>query len=346
MYVTRIFKIAAVIIGTLIGAGFASGQEIYLFFQQFGLWGFLGMFISNILTGVLIYKILKIIKNNKITTYKDFVADIISPKWKGMLSSTINTFLLISFYIMIAAFGAYFSQELGMKAYIGATLGSIICFIVFQNNINGVIKINELLVPLLVGLIIWLGIRNMGSINLALEFQEKSYFKALINSVIYSSYNSILLIPILISMKEQIGSREQILRISVLVVVILLILSITIFILLNSFNIIGIEIPIVYIAGRFGSIYNGIYGAVILIAILTSAVSIGYGVLNTTVYNRKKYMYMNILICTTAIVTSNIGFSKLVNVLYPIFGYLGIIQIIFIIKYKESIAKKRKYIYN
>ena len=34
--IKRISKAIFVIIGTLIGAGFASGQEIYLFFYQYG----------------------------------------------------------------------------------------------------------------------------------------------------------------------------------------------------------------------------------------------------------------------------------------------------------------------
>ena len=37
-----------------------------------------------------------------------------------------------------------------------------------------------------------------------------------------------------------------------------------------------------------------------------------------------------ILICIIAIATSYIGFSNLVQYLYPIFGILGIIQIIFL----------------
>ena len=43
----KILKAVFVIIGTLIGAGFASGQEIILFFQRFGWIGFLGLLFSN-----------------------------------------------------------------------------------------------------------------------------------------------------------------------------------------------------------------------------------------------------------------------------------------------------------
>ena len=42
------FNIIWVIIGTLIGAGFASGQEINLFFYSYGKIGFIGLLISSI----------------------------------------------------------------------------------------------------------------------------------------------------------------------------------------------------------------------------------------------------------------------------------------------------------
>ena len=52
-----ILKTIFVIIGTMIGAGFASGQEIYLFFNRYGTMGILGLIISCSLAGIIIYKV-------------------------------------------------------------------------------------------------------------------------------------------------------------------------------------------------------------------------------------------------------------------------------------------------
>ena len=41
------FKIIFVIIGTIIGAGFASGKEILTFFNVYGYYGLFGLLISN-----------------------------------------------------------------------------------------------------------------------------------------------------------------------------------------------------------------------------------------------------------------------------------------------------------
>lgn len=45
--IKNIFKICFVIIGTIIGAGFASGKEIYTFFSIYGINGLWGILLSN-----------------------------------------------------------------------------------------------------------------------------------------------------------------------------------------------------------------------------------------------------------------------------------------------------------
>ena len=60
----NVFKISFVIIGTMIGAGFASGQEINLFFNRYGNIGILGMILSCFLTGFIIYQVFQILQKN------------------------------------------------------------------------------------------------------------------------------------------------------------------------------------------------------------------------------------------------------------------------------------------
>ena len=51
---TNTLKIIFVILGTIIGAGFISGQEISIFFNQYGNYGLLGILASGITMGVTI----------------------------------------------------------------------------------------------------------------------------------------------------------------------------------------------------------------------------------------------------------------------------------------------------
>ena len=154
-----ILKVVFVIIGTLIGAGFASGQEIYTFFFSYGINGILGIVISSLIIGFTIYKTFKIVEKNNIKNYKDFLNFFIkNEKIKELINSVINIFILVSFYIMIAGFGAYLQQEINLNSFIGSSILAILCVILFRTNINGIVKINEILIPILIVLV--LGIRD------------------------------------------------------------------------------------------------------------------------------------------------------------------------------------------
>ena len=69
----EILEIIFVIVGAIIGAGFASGKEIYLFFYIYGIKGVLGAIISTAIMGITIYKTLKITRTNNIKSYNDFL---------------------------------------------------------------------------------------------------------------------------------------------------------------------------------------------------------------------------------------------------------------------------------
>lgn len=104
------------ILGALIGAGFASGQEIYLFFYRFGKNGILGIFVFISITIFAIYKALKIIYQNPVNTYKDFLNIIFGDKtyFNQITNIIVNCFLCITFFIMISGFGTYFEQQYRM----------------------------------------------------------------------------------------------------------------------------------------------------------------------------------------------------------------------------------------
>lgn len=69
----EVFKATLVIIGTIIGAGFASGQEIYLFFGKYGNVGKVSMIFSCMLSAFIIYKTMDFVRKEKIDSYQDFL---------------------------------------------------------------------------------------------------------------------------------------------------------------------------------------------------------------------------------------------------------------------------------
>ena len=336
----EIFVIVLVIVGALIGAGFASGQEIYSFFYSYGLHGMFGLVVTCILIGILINKILKIILKYEINNYDQFLSQLIkNKKIIKVVNNILNILLLITFYIMIAGFGAYFEQQIGVHKIIGSLVLAILCFFVFLTSVKGVLKVSEYIVPLLIIFIVIIGIINFNTID---NFQNIETLKNgwLISAITYCSYNIILIIPVLITLRKHIRKTSDIKYISLITTIIMLILSFIIYTILlkSDVDISKLEMPVVYIVSKFFSKFEKIYAFIILSSIFTTAISIGTGFLQNISKNEKSYPQLVIFMCISSLVVSNIGFSKLVNIVYPFFGYIGIIQIMLILS--KNICKK------
>lgn len=334
----EIFTITLVIIGALIGAGFASGQEIYSFFYSYGYLGLIGIIVTCCLISLLIYKTLKIICKKDINNYNEFLKIFIrNSKITRLINIVLNILLLITFYIMIAGFGAYFEQELKINSIIGSAILAILTAIVFFTSVKGVLKVSEFLVPLLLIFIILIGVQNLLTIDINTEIltTRKGW---LLSSIVYCSYNIILLIPTLISIKDQITKQKNIKYISILCGILMITMSILIFIILMKcdIEIKLLEMPVVYVITNFFPKYKIIYAFIILASIFTTAISLGIGFLQNMCKNRSSYPQFVVFMCITSVLISKIGFSKLVNLLYPFFGYIGIIQIFAILSYKKD----------
>ena len=217
----NIVKAVSVIIGTIIGAGFASGKEIYIFFGQYGKFGIIGAIVSATLTGVIIYSTIAITKRLQIKSNNEFLEKISnSSKVKIILENVINAFLLVSFWIMCAGFCTFFKQEFKIPIIITASINAIITYFLLMKNMDGIIKLNLIVVPIMVVIIIAISIKNYPIINLInnLNTNTQKLGKSILSAILYTSYNSITLIPIIVllatNIKNKIGVGSNIFRIN------------------------------------------------------------------------------------------------------------------------------------
>jgi len=315
------------------------GQEIYLFFYRFGTKGLLGIIICNIIMAIIIYKTLKILYENNINTYKNFLDKIFleNEKLSNITNIIINVFLCATFFIMISGFGTYLSQALGMNQIIGSSILALISYIVFLRKIESFAKINNIVIPILITIILIIGIINIVNLKKIDNniYLDKSYFWIL-QAILYASYNLVLVEPVLVNLKQFLKNKKQILKISIGVGIIMTILAILEFLLLTNVdvNFKNLEMPLVYVVEKTFPRFTYLYGIIILIAIFTTAVSVGISFLNNISKNKKSFPQKAEILCISSVIISQISFSKLVEYLFPLFGFLGLLQMIFILKKK------------
>ena len=219
---------------------------------MYGYYGLLGIIISNLLIGLIIYMTFFIVKKNKIKNYYEFINCLVGKNRliNYTINNIINIFLVISFIVMVSGFGAYFNQEFGIPIIYGAFFICLLALITFSKNINGIIRINSILIPCLVFLILLLGLKT----NL-FSFSPKNMIiypnnSWIFSSVLYACYNLIILIPILINMSSFVKNKKNIYITAILTFIFMCTMSLIIYMVLciNINKIKHIDLPIIYIA--------------------------------------------------------------------------------------------------
>ena len=328
-------KVICTLIGTFIGAGFASGKEIYLFFFKYQVYGILGIIVSAIFIGYIIYKVLNISKRNDICNYNEFLNYLIKNKLiKIILINIIDVFLIISFCIMVSGFSAFIYQEFNINIIIGFIFMLICSYCAFKRKATGIIKINNILIPIIIFIIFFIVIKkvNLYELNFINGLNGEGFyinnwkienFKFLIFSILYANYNLLTIIPIVVTMSNVTKNKKKIKYISIICSIIIFILSMSISAILSqsNFNITNLEMPVVFIVGRYGIFYKYIYCLVVGIAIFTTAISVGYGYLQNYENNKEKYNKKIILLILCSIIAIPIGFSKLIEFSFINFSF-------------------------
>ena len=124
----------------------------------------------------------------------------------------------------------------------------------------------------------------------------------------------------------------------------LLCLMINLLLTINTPYIYEYEIPLLYVAHRFGPIIQAILVIVILLEMFSTEVSDVYSISKTLEQSFNiKFKKGIFIILFTALLISQIGFTNLITTLYPIFGLLSLIFITqsIIFYYKNNLAKNK-----
>ena len=153
--------------------------------------------------------------------------------------------------------------------------------------------------------------------------------KSIFSGLLYFSYNSLVIFPILFKLK--IKDKKNNILLSIFFTLIIFILSNLInLLLLSNFDFIkNIDLPILAICNKKNSFYSYAYFFIILSAILSTLFSSGYAFISNINKNNNRITLF--LFLSFSFIFHTFSFSSLINTLYPFFGLLGLIQILIIL---------------
>lgn len=332
---TKIFQIAAVFIGTIVGAGLASGKEITQFFTSFGLTSFFGILFCGAFYIVMGSIMAKISIKYSLNSYSD-VLKVISPNLLGKLTGVITTFYLISSAsIILAGSGALINQFFGIPKIVGSLIMLCLASIFLLRGTDGLIEVNSFIVPSLLGTITLIIVLYFLFCKDSISFQFISSFEppkkgVVLSTILYAGYNILCCSGVLVPLSNETkNSKTMVYGVACGALgLTLLSCAINLLLLANQPYIYELEIPLLLVAQRFGSVVQALLLVIIWLEMFSTEVSDVYSISKTLEQSFNiKFNKGIFIVLAVALPISQIGFSNLISTLYPLFGVLSLIFI-------------------
>jgi uncharacterized membrane protein YkvI len=329
-----ILILAATYVGTVVGAGFSSGKEIVTFFSLNGILGTLGIVVSGILFIAAGTKMMVISARIQAYSFQEFNEYLFGPK----VGKVVNVFIFIAVIsvtsVLLSGAGAVFHEQLGLPFQIGIIITLFLCFIVIMNGLNGILAINSYTVPIMIIFILFLALAifTQHPDELVKQFtpqHETEDLSWIISPFTYSAFNIITAQVVLVPLGNEIRN-ERILKWSGfwggVVLFTLLLLN---HLLLSAFpETFSQEIPMAEIVKFFGGFIHILFLFVIYAEIFNSVIGNVFGLSRQLkAAFGLRYRHSLFLILFVIYLISQAGYGKLVTVLYPLLGYMGIVAL-------------------
>ena len=326
----NILMLSGLYVSTVIGAGFASGQEILSFFVVYGkksAWGLLLVSVIFALCGsCVMYRVYK----SRLNNFGEYMRHITGKRTAATVEVCTVLFMFAGFCSMSAGSGALLQNYPGWKYIYGVLAMIALCSVVFLFDLKGILAVNSVLAPVLCIGLISLGITAFLCRDVPVFAWNESGILIknwLLSAILYSAYNMLTTVVVLADTRTLIKKSRSAVWAGVIGGGVLGIVALIIWAAIGLYygKIELGEIPLLTIVSRQGQLLEHLYSAVLIVAMFTTAVSFGYGFLSRLKDIFKyKGKGLVLLLAAISIPVSLLGFSGIVQNLYSLFGYLGI----------------------
>jgi uncharacterized membrane protein YkvI len=325
--------IAATFIGTVIGAGFASGQEIYQFFSIYNIYGFLGIVLAIILMGWAGVKVFKIGRKLQPKSYQEFLVFILGRRLTPITDFLLFCFFVVLIGVMFAGSGSIF-ESIGDNYWTGVLLTGFLLIGVLFFELPGLVSANLIVIPLMfigsIGISLYAGFTRCAT-SVAGPFQM-NWFPAALQ---FSAYNLVLAIPVLISLAKEYPYPRWLKYGSWLGSIGLGIMAgfIQWALLCHLSHLEKSALPMVELAKLVGKFPYWVYVGILWGEMFTTLLANTYGITQRLVALSKwPYRIWLVVITITGIIIAQVGFINLIAGCYPVFGYLCLIILVLLLK--------------
>jgi len=311
---------ACTLVGAIVGAGFLSGREIFVYFSRFGAGAYLGMLVAVGLFSLIFYNVMCFCRERKIQSVKELCT-----AGLGKAAGKIAYFALLGGAVticasMISCTNAFCIELLGWDNLVGGAVTALFGLVITLLGIKSIRMVNLLMVPAILLFLLAITVLHKG----AVQSVQSDFPFALISGIVFVLYNSAMSFGVLAGVSRT--PARKVTAIACIVIVLLLLMLNRLMQTLPS-EAAEYEIPFAVTLAQLPYIYTYLYSAVLWFAIFTTYLSSLYCF---SVQKAKicKQTALYSLVTITAFVLSLIGFSNIVSYVYPLSAVSGLVLLI------------------
>lgn len=346
----NVFKIAGAIITALIGSGFSSGEESLQFFTVYGVRGLVSGAIALVIFALAIGLVVRYgyiySENPPKTIFRYYLGKIMG----SFLNLYIPVLAFLIGVVTISGSGAAINQYFGLDNFWGTLIMSTIVLIAVLSGFNRLINLLGALGPLTVIAALFIGIytfiTNFDGIQASeayLQTTENLPYGAgnsmsfwLLGGILFISYNILGGVPFISKLGSTSQSKKEGFYGGMFAGVGLMVaaMSLNLAMLTDVEQILNVEVPILYLAESIHPLVGVVFIYVLLQEMFSTSCAFIWTVSDAVTTHRTPVRLQRIVIIANAIITfivAQLPFRTLVNIVYPISGYIGLIFLVALI---------------
>lgn len=357
--------IAMAFVGLLIGAGFATGKEMMQYFLSFGSIGFAGVAITGVFVIIFGSVVLQVGSYFLADEHSHVFKNMAHPRISLILDISVSATLALMGMMMLAGAGSSFEQSFGLPAWTGSLFMAIIVYLACLLDTDKVSRLIGAVTPLMI--IAVLIVFAWTLLNFPTEF-DSEHANALgltepspVSPWWWAAINCAgMTLMCAIGMSLVIGGSHTSMRnvgigglIGGTILMIMMALE-TFIIYIRMDDAVGMDIPMTAVVDEIHPAAGTILAVIILIMIFNTALGDFYAFSRRVEVNvplPHKITLAIILACGFGL--SLFGFGTLIQIVFPILGYVGtIIGLMFVAwrirwsKHVQGEAERRERIRN
>lgn len=329
-------KICFTIVGTNIGAGFASGREIWEFFSQYGPRSTLYVLLSIGLFSVCGMIVMWISWKQQTDHYYSLLTLIMGKRMAACFDGLILLYLISSTLIMFAGSGATFSAW-HLPHVLGALVLAFAVWLILFKDVSGLMSLNTALMPCLTAALVVICVTFIAGGGpqppAPMQWEGLPVWPA---AVTYAAVNMIPLMAVLATLGKEIRRFAEIAIAGIGSAVCLGGVAVLFHLALLRVAHLANDYDILLFAliDSYSPVWSLSISVLLWLAIYTTAVSSLHGaVYRISAWTALPRWGIALAIVAAIVPLSQFGFAALVKMIYPLYGLLNLFVLFAILLY-------------